>query len=84
MNIALGCDEAGFDLKQIIAAKLKELGHSIEDYGCYDKNPVLYPDIGRKVAEAGAWGWSGGVCRCWRPFLQGPGWVFSKKGASYV
>ncbi len=52
MNIALGCDEAGFDLKQIIAAKLKELGHSIEDYGCYDKNPVLYPDIGRKVAEA--------------------------------
>ena len=52
MNIALGCDEAGFDLKQIITAKLKELGHSIEDYGCYDKNPVLYPDIGRKVAEA--------------------------------
>ena len=56
MNIALGCDEAGFDLKQIIAAKLKELGHSIEDYGCYDKNPVLYPDIGRKVAEAIAGG----------------------------
>ena len=52
MNIALGCDEAGFDLKQIISAKLKELGHSTEDYGCYDKNPVLYPDIGRKVAEA--------------------------------
>ena len=52
MNIALGCDEAGFDLKQIIASKLKELGHSIEDYGCYDKNPVLYPEIGRKVAEA--------------------------------
>ena len=29
MNIALGCDEAGYDLKQIIAAKLKELGHSV-------------------------------------------------------
>ena len=56
MNIALGCDEAGFDLKQIIAAKLKELGHDVEDYGSYDKNPVLYPDIGRKVAEATALG----------------------------
>ena len=56
MNIALGCDEAGYDLKQIIAAKLKELGHSIEDYGCYDKSPVLYPDIGRKVAETIAGG----------------------------
>ena len=52
MKIALGCDEAGFELKQIILDKLKEMGNIVEDYGCYDKNPVLYPNIGKSVAEA--------------------------------
>ena len=52
MKIALGCDEAGFELKQIILDKLKDLDNIVEDYGCYDKNPVLYPNIGKSVAEA--------------------------------
>ena len=52
MNIAIGCDEAGFELKQIIIKKLKEMGNTTEDYGCFDTNPVLYPEIGKKVAEA--------------------------------
>ncbi len=51
MRIAIGCDEAGFDLKQTIMQMLKDKGHQLDDCGCYDKNPVLYPDIGVKVAE---------------------------------
>ncbi len=52
MKIAIGCDEAGFQLKQIIIIQLKNLGHDVEDYGCYNENPVLYPDIGYTVANA--------------------------------
>ncbi len=31
---------------------LAELGHSYEDFGCYDTSSVDYPDVGQSVAEA--------------------------------
>lgn len=49
MKIAIGSDEAGFELKEKIAAYLRDKNHEIVDVGCYSANPVLYPD----VAEAG-------------------------------
>ncbi len=52
MAIAIGCDEAAYDLKEAIKAYLLELGQEVEDMGVYDKNPVLYPDIALKVATA--------------------------------
>lgn len=52
MTIAIGCDEAAFEFKEIIKAYLIEQGHEIEDYGVYNLTPVLYPDIAAKVAEA--------------------------------
>lgn len=52
MKIAIGCDEAGFQLKQTIMKTLKDLGHSVDDYGCYDEKPVMYPDVGLAVAQA--------------------------------
>ena len=52
MHIAIGSDHAGFDLKQAIISLLSELGHSYEDFGCYNTSSVDYPDIGRSVAEA--------------------------------
>lgn len=52
MNIAIGSDEAGFELKEIIRMYLQNSNFSIEDYGVYDRNPVLYPDIALKVSEA--------------------------------
>ena len=52
MNIAIGCDEAGFQLKQTIMKQLRDLGHTVRDYGCYDEKPVLYPEIGHLVASA--------------------------------
>lgn len=52
MSIAIGCDEAGFYFKEKIEDYLKSLGLDFKDYGVYDTNPVLYPDIAIKVAEA--------------------------------
>lgn len=55
-SIAIGADEAAFDLKEILKAHLQKKGIEVKDYGAYDKNPVLYPDVAVKVAEAIAQG----------------------------
>ena len=52
MRIAIGSDHAGFAMKQMIVGLLSELGHSCEDFGCFNSNSVDYPDIAQPVAEA--------------------------------
>jgi ribose 5-phosphate isomerase B len=52
MNIAIGCDEAACDLRDVIKEHLVKQGYSVEDFGTFDNKPVLYPDVGFKVAEA--------------------------------
>ncbi|MGQ9546593.1 MAG: ribose 5-phosphate isomerase B [Dehalococcoidia bacterium] len=37
-------------------AFLRDCGHSYQDFGCYTADPVDYPDIAQKVAEAVALG----------------------------
>lgn len=56
MSLAIGCDEAAFEFKEAIREYLINQGQEVEDYGVYDTNPVLYPDIALKVAEAVATG----------------------------
>ena len=56
MKIAIGCDEAGFQLKQVIIKLLKDLGHGVEDYGCYNEDPILYPEVAHIVSSAVAEG----------------------------
>jgi len=56
MRIAIGCDHRGLNLKREIIDLLCQLGHSYEDFGCYDTGSVDYPDIGGRVAEAVAEG----------------------------
>jgi len=51
MKIALGCDEAAFDLKEIIKDFLVDLGQEVKDLGVFNKEPVLYPDIAFQVAS---------------------------------
>jgi ribose 5-phosphate isomerase B len=51
-TIALCCDEAAYQLKEILKTYLQEEGYSVEDYGTHDAKAVLYPDIAVKVAEA--------------------------------
>ena len=54
--IAIGCDHAGFELKQVIMTHLKDKGFEFEDFGCYSHESVHYPIYGKKVAEAVASG----------------------------
>jgi ribose 5-phosphate isomerase B len=56
MRIAIGCDEAGLPLLDVIRAQLREKNIAVEDFGVHDTNPVDYPDIGVAVAEAVAAG----------------------------
>ncbi|WP_148255462.1 RpiB/LacA/LacB family sugar-phosphate isomerase [Aidingimonas lacisalsi] len=52
LKIAIGGDEAAFELKEILIAHVRDLGHDVEDFGTFDAEPVLYPDIAVAVAEA--------------------------------
>ncbi|SKA87727.1 ribose-5-phosphate isomerase [Clostridium sp. USBA 49] len=52
MKIALGCDEAAFQLKESIKKYLMELGEEVQDFGVYDTKPSLYPDVAVKVAQS--------------------------------
>lgn len=50
--IALGSDQAGYELKQVIIKHLEERGLEYKDYGSYNADPVDYPIYGKKVAHA--------------------------------
>ena len=52
MKLAIGCDEAAYDLKEATKRHLVAQGHEVHDFGTFDGAPVLYPDVGIKVAEA--------------------------------
>jgi ribose 5-phosphate isomerase B len=56
MRIAIGCDEAAYELKEILRKHLAAAHAEVEDYGTFDAAPVLYPDIAFAVAEAVAAG----------------------------
>jgi ribose 5-phosphate isomerase B len=51
MNVVIGADHGGFDLKEQLIVLLRELGHEIIDVGCYSLDSVDYPDIAGKVRE---------------------------------
>ena len=52
MRVAVGCDHAGFPLKEGVIVLLRELEHSVEDLGTDSTEPVDYPDFARAVATA--------------------------------
>lgn len=58
MRIALGCDHAGFALKESLKAFLEEEGHEVTDLGTDSEEAVDYPDVsaaaGRAVVEGRA------------------------------
>jgi len=53
MNIAIGCDHGGFQLKTIVIKELPKWGHKVEDGGAYtlvDEDD--YPDYTLPVAKS--------------------------------
>src|SRR3972149_3609880 len=59
-TVAIGADHGGYELKQSIAAYLKELGYAPLDCGTFSTEAVDYPDFALAVAELVASG------RAWR------------------
>ena len=51
MNIALGCDHAGFDIKDEVVEHIKELGYSVLDCGTNSSESVDYPEFGHAVGK---------------------------------
>jgi len=52
MTFAIGCDHAGFELKQEILSLLEGLRIPVIDYGTDGNKSVDYPDYGEKVSQA--------------------------------
>ena len=56
MKIAIGCDEAAYDLKELVKKHLTDAGYELTDFGTHNAQPVLYPNIAIEVAEQVAQG----------------------------
>ena len=52
MKIAIGCDHAGFGLKEVIKQHLEELGHEYKVFGSFVESSVDYPDYAFYVGKA--------------------------------
>ncbi len=52
MEIIIGSDHAGFNLKEKIKAFLNEEGIKTNDLGTFSEEPIDYPLIAKKVATA--------------------------------
>jgi ribose 5-phosphate isomerase B len=52
MNISIGADHGGFQLKVVLADYLRQLGHTVTDLGTYSPEAVDYPDFAKAVALA--------------------------------
>lgn len=50
--LAIGCDHAGYELKQEIIRHLEEKGIACKDFGCYSEEAVDYPVYGKLVGHA--------------------------------
>ncbi|MCT4561862.1 MAG: ribose 5-phosphate isomerase B [Crocinitomicaceae bacterium] len=49
--IPIGCDHAGFQLKQVIIDHLTAKGYELKDFGCYSEESIDYPDFAHPVAS---------------------------------
>ncbi|UUX50234.1 ribose 5-phosphate isomerase B [Nisaea acidiphila] len=50
--IVIGSDHAGYSLKQVLVAYLKDKGWEVFDVGTHGADSVDYPDFGAAVAKA--------------------------------
>ena len=49
--IAIGSDQAAFEMKTQVVEHLEQLGYSVNDLGSYNTDSVNYPEYGEKVGE---------------------------------
>lgn len=51
MKIALGCDHAGYELKETVKEYLEAENHDYFDFGTFGASSIDYPDIASTVAN---------------------------------
>lgn len=52
MQVYIGADHAGFQMKEALREHMKERGHQVVDLGTFhEEDKVDYPDVAREVAE---------------------------------
>lgn len=51
-TIAIGCDHAGYELKEYLKERLLSHGYLVKDFGTDSREPVDYPDIIHPLASA--------------------------------
>lgn len=51
LTIPIGCDHAGFQMKQVIISHLKDKGYTVDDKGCYSEDSIDYADFAHPVAS---------------------------------
>jgi len=49
--LPIGCDHAGYELKEKVKERLKAAGYEVKDYGTNGPESVDYPDFGHQVAQ---------------------------------
>ncbi len=52
MKVGIGADHGGYDLKEMLAAYLREKGYEIRDFGTFSRESCDYPDYAHQVAHA--------------------------------
>lgn len=52
MKVAIGSDNLGYKLKQTIINEFSRKGYEFFDFGCFDEEPIDYPDVAQKLANA--------------------------------
>ena len=50
-TLAIGCDHAGYQLKEFLKDELGKEGYQIKDFGTYSEESVDYPDFIHPLAE---------------------------------
>ena len=51
MRIALGTDHRGFEIREQVAAFVRQMGHEVLDLGTFSPEGVDYPDIALAVGQ---------------------------------
>lgn len=51
MRVIVGADHAGFHLKGIVVAALREWGHLAEDVGTHTPDRIDFPEVARRVCD---------------------------------
>lgn len=52
MRVAVGSDHAGFEMKEQVAAHVREAGHQVLDVGTHSAAPADYPDYAEALGMA--------------------------------